>query len=139
MRRLLLLAFAASCAAAPALAAAPVTGLWRMEDNNIRVRIVPCGSALCGRLAAADKLKQNPQLKDKMNKDPALRNRPVRNLLVMWGFTGGPQKWTGGRIYNPDDGKTYKSEMTMADANTLQVKGCVVKPLCKSETLTRLR
>jgi uncharacterized protein (DUF2147 family) len=140
MRRPLLLAASVLLLSAPqARADSPVTGLWSLEENNITIRITECGNALCGRLVSADKLKANPQLKDKMNRDPALRDRPVRDLLVMSGFTGGPGKWTGGEVYNPDDGATYKGEMTLADADTLKVEGCVLKPLCKSQTLTRVR
>ena len=150
MRRLILLsAMAAVVATGPTLAApksapkrppAPaVAGLWKLPDDNVVIRIAACGQAVCGHLVSADKLKANPKLKDKMNSDPAQRGRPVRGLPILWDFTGGPTQWTGGKVYNPDDGRTYKSELTLAGDGTLDVKGCVVKPLCKSRTLTRVR
>ena len=122
-----------------AAAALPVAGLWKLPDNNVVVRIAPCGRSICGTLVSADKLKANPRLKDKMNKNTALRGRPVRGLLLLTGFTGGPSNWKDGQVYNPDDGRTYKSELNLTDPNTLDLKGCVVKPLCKSKTLTRVR
>lgn len=144
MRRLLMLA--ALAAVLPAMtglaaqaAASPAIGLWKLDKNNVVIRIAPCGAALCGRIVSADKLKDRPNLKDKMNPDEALRGRAVRNLLVLSGFTGGPEKWTGGKIYDPDKGDTYKSEMALTDPDTLELKGCILKPLCRTEVLTRVR
>ena len=149
MRRLTLLAGLAATATmlgagAPAFAARPaaglpIAGLWRLANDNVVIRIGACGRAVCGNLVSADKLKANPRLKDKKNQDPAQRGRPVRGLLLLSGFAGGPVKWTGGKVYNPDDGHTYNSEMTLTDARTLKVEGCVLKPLCKTTALTRLR
>ncbi|HTK33944.1 MAG TPA: DUF2147 domain-containing protein [Caulobacteraceae bacterium] len=119
--------------------ASPIAGLWKLPDDNVVVRIAPCGRSLCGTLVSADKLKANPHLKDKMNKNAALRGRPLKGLPLLTGFTGGPSKWKDGKVYNPDDGRTYKSELTLTDPDTLDLKGCVVKPLCKSKTLTRVR
>jgi hypothetical protein len=47
--------------------------------------------------------------------------------------------WEGGSIYNPEDGGTYKATITIADADTLKLKGCIVWPLCKTQTWKRLR
>ena len=46
---------------------------------------------------------------------------------------------TGGAIYNGDDGGTYKATITPIDADHLKVRGCIVWPLCKSQTWTRVR
>ncbi|HTI66369.1 MAG TPA: DUF2147 domain-containing protein [Caulobacteraceae bacterium] len=140
MRRLFLLAASVlTLSAAQGHAASPIAGVWNLEDGGARIRIAPCGRAMCGRLIAADKLRRDPQAKDSRNQDPALRGRSLRNLLVMSGFTGGPERWTGGEVYNPDDGSTYTGEMSLADADTLEVEACVLKPLCKKQTLTRVR
>ena len=37
--------------------------------------------------------------------------------------------WADGRIYNPEDGKTYQATMRLVDANTLQVRGYVLLPI----------
>jgi uncharacterized protein (DUF2147 family) len=31
--------------------------------------------------------------------------------------------WSGGTIYNPDDGKTYSCKLTMMDPKTMKVRG----------------
>ena len=45
---------------------------------------------------------------DKKNPDPALRQRPLCGLTIFWALRpAGPDRWTDGGFYNPDDGQTY--------------------------------
>ena len=44
--------------------------------------------------------------------------------------------WSG-RIYNADNGKTYASDVSLVDARTLKVSGCVLF-ICGSEQWTRI-
>lgn len=139
MRALFLAAISAALlATGPVLAASPAEGLWAMPQGGVRVQISACGKALCGRLVSANSLKRNPRLKDVKNSNSALRGRPVKNLLIMQGFSGDAPSWSGGTVYNPDDGRTYHGSMKLTDPRTLKVTGCVVKPLCKSQTLKRV-
>jgi uncharacterized protein (DUF2147 family) len=48
----------------------------------------------------------------------------------------GPNKWNGGKIRNPQDGKTYNSKMSINPNGTLSVSGCVLV-VCKAQTWTR--
>lgn len=123
---------------APALAADP-TGLWQTPVNGGQVEISKCGASLCGRIVTSNKLSSNPDLKDVNNSNAALRNRKIKGLTILSGFTGGPEKWTGGSIYNAEDGKTYSGSITLAGDNALKLTGCVVSPLCKTQTWKRLR
>ncbi len=41
--------------------------------------------------------------------------------------------------YNGDDGGTYKATITPIDADHLKVRGCIVWPLCKTQTWMRVR
>lgn len=129
---------AASLSVAPALAASPVEGLWRTPTNNGQVRISECGQALCGRIVDSDRIRADPNLADSKNKNEALRNRPLKDLLMLQGFTGGPTEWKGGTVYNPEDGGTYKGTLKLVDANTLKLTGCIVFPLCKTQTWRRI-
>jgi len=50
----------------------------------------------------------------------------------------GDRHWSGGWIYNPDDGNVYSATMTLADDGTLRVNGYVGLSLFgKSEVWTR--
>jgi uncharacterized protein (DUF2147 family) len=115
-----------------------VYGVWRAPQRDAQVEVAPCeGGAVCGKLLSASRPKSNPELLDIHNKDPAKRHRSMIGQTIFHGFKGGPTKWTGGRLYNPGDGKHYKGTMTLVDHNHLKLKGCAVAFLCKSETLTR--
>ena len=139
--KLSLLAAAATVAAslaAPALAADP-TGLWQTPTNGGQVRISRCGQALCGVLVTSNHIRATPNMTDEKNRDASLRTRTLRNLPLLNGFTGGPIEWRGGTVYNPDDGRTYSGTITMQNDNTLRLQGCVVRPLCRNQTWTRVR
>ncbi|MFG1212288.1 DUF2147 domain-containing protein [Xanthobacter flavus] len=144
MRTTLTAALAAACLLAtstlvtPAFAADP-TGLWLTPTRSGQVEISKCGNGLCGRLVSSEGLKADPALKDVNNSNANLRGRALKGLTILTGFSGGPQEWTGGSIYNAEDGKTYSGTITMDGDNTLKLRGCVVVPLCKTQVWTRLR
>jgi len=131
-------ALVASALAAPAVAGDP-TGLWQTQTNNGQVRIERCGNALCGSIVTSDQIRAQPDQKDVRNKDTALRNRTLRGLRILSGFTGGPSEWRGGTVYKPDNGNTYRGTITMPNDNTLRLRGCVREPLCSNQTWTRIQ
>lgn len=114
-------------------------GRWQTETRHGIVQIERCGSSICGRILASDGLRVNPALTDEHNRDPNLRSRRLMGLQILGGFTASDGKWTGGTIYNADDGGTYKATVTPTDPNHLKVRGCIVWPLCKSQVWTRVR
>ncbi len=133
------LALAAALAGATAAQAAEPFGLWATPSHGGQVQISPCGAALCGRLITADNIRANPALTDINNRDPALRKRPVKGLPMLTGFIGGPARWTGGRVYNPEDGRTYSGSIELVSADRLKLRGCVIAPLCKTQVWTRVK
>ncbi|WP_426025274.1 DUF2147 domain-containing protein [Brevundimonas sp. TSRC1-1] len=140
MKTKIMLAAAALAAAlaSPALAADP-TGLWQTPTNGGQVRIARCGQALCGTLVTSNHIRADADVRDEHNRDTALRSRTLRNLPMLTGFTGGPTEWRNGSVYNPTDGRTYRGTITMTNDNSLNLRGCVVAPLCKTQTWTRIQ
>lgn len=124
----------------PALAAVPesVLGKWRTPSRHGVVEIARCGESICGRLLESDGIRANPDLRDVNNKDTVKRTRKVKDLQMLGGFARETDRWSGGWIYNPEDGGTYKATITPTDGKTLKLKGCIVWPLCKTQTWTRL-
>jgi uncharacterized protein (DUF2147 family) len=132
-------AIAASCALATAGSArADVMGLWQVPGNAILVKIAPCGAALCGTLLNSNRLTADPNARDEKNKNPALRSRPLRGITMLQGFKGGPAAWTGGSIYLPGSGETYRASLTLDDADTLSLKGRQ-GPFCKTQVFKRAK
>jgi uncharacterized protein (DUF2147 family) len=62
---------------------------------------------------------------DKENPDPKLRETPLLGLLILKSFKFDGDKWSGGTIYDPENGKTYKCTMKLTDKNTLDVRGYI--------------
>lgn len=113
-------------------------GRWLTPARHAVVEIARCGPSVCGRLVASDGLLASPPPLDTRNHDPALRTRPMRGLLMLQGFTWQDGAWTGGTLYNPLDGGTYRGTLTTLDADHLRLKGCIFWPLCRSQTWTRV-
>jgi len=137
-RTTMIAAAALGLLATPAFAA-DVTGLWQTPTNGGQVEIARCGNSLCGKLVSSNHIRENPALKDVKNKDESQRVRTLKNLQMLYDFTGGPAKWTGGKVYNPDDGGTYSGTIELISENQLKLKGCIVAPFCKTQVWTRLR
>lgn len=137
-RTTMIAAAALGLLATPALAA-DATGLWQTPTNGGQVEIARCGNSLCGKLVSSNHIRENPALKDVKNKDESQRVRTLKNLQMLYDFTGGPAKWTGGKVYNPDDGGTYSGTIELIGENQLKLKGCIVAPFCKTQVWTRLR
>ena len=119
-------------------AAAGIVGVWLALARSAHIKIFQCGAAVCGRMVSASRPKDNPKLLDVHNENPALRRRSMVGAIVIQGFTGGPASWTGGRVYNPGDGKSYKGSLTLVDASHLKLQGCVLGFLCKSQVFRRI-
>jgi uncharacterized protein (DUF2147 family) len=64
--------------------------------------------------------------RDRNNPDAALRDRPIIGLPVLQGLEyDGDGVWSGGTIYDPENGKTYKCRVKLKDADTLDVRGFI--------------
>jgi uncharacterized protein (DUF2147 family) len=138
--RLPLLAAALLVTAAPAFAADPVEGEWLTEGGTGKVTIGPCPgrpSLMCGRITWL-KNPADQAAKDANNPDPALKTRTILGMPMIWNFkpAGKPGKWSGGKIYDPNSGKTYDSKISVNANGTLKVEGCILV-LCQAQTWKR--
>jgi uncharacterized protein (DUF2147 family) len=102
-------------AAARAAGNSSVTGIWTTDDGDGAVEIRPCGQDLCGYLYAILRLPDpsRPALDDR-NTNAEQRGRPLCGMQVIGGLrAAGPDKWSGGWIYDPKVGKTYGLDVTL--------------------------
>ncbi|GHB01869.1 hypothetical protein GCM10009069_25810 [Algimonas arctica] len=136
--KLLVIAFALSAASAPAFASDSVHGLWLTEAGTGTVRVADCGDGTpCGIIETAE-IPDGEPATDVNNADPAKRNEPIIGLTMLDGFEQSGDKWKKGRIYNPEDGKSYKSSIQLDDdPGVLKVKGCIAF-LCQTQRWTRV-
>lgn len=117
------LAFLLALAPADAALAGDPTGVWLRDNGNSKVRITPCGDALCGSIV---------WLRD--SGGPAHLGQ-----RVFYGMKpSGENSWRG-NAHNPEDGKTYSGSMTLS-GNSLTTSGCVLGGLiCKSVHWSRAK
>ncbi|MEH6547535.1 MAG: DUF2147 domain-containing protein [Sneathiella sp.] len=131
----LLLVSVVSLSLLASVASADVTGVWSTVDDKSHVKIEPCGDKFCGKIVWL-KEPNNPEgkpKKDLNNTEESLKTRPILGLELLSGFMPESKtEWEDGTIYNPEDGKTYSSTLTIAKSGVLEVEGCVLF-LCKTQ------
>ena len=105
-------------------------GRWMTPGAAAVVEIAPCSGAtgLCGTIRWLwDGLddKGRPRL-DTQNADTALRTRPLVGLSILSGMTRTTNGGWEGRVYNPEDGQTYRATLRRPGTDTLTIEGCVL-------------
>jgi len=127
------------CFFAFAAEAADIKGKWLTEEGKANVVMESCGASVCGKIVWL-KDPNDPSgkpLVDALNQDESMRTRPIIGLKLTEVTPGGDNVWKG-KIYNPEDGKTYAGELKIQPDGSLLVKGCVLGGmLCDDETWTR--
>lgn len=114
-----------------------LAGFWRTARHGALVQIDDCGNATpCGALAWASEAVFEGSTRDVRNHNRALRERPLIGVPILWGFQRNDLTWRSGRIYNPEDGKTFRANLQLLSKNELRVTGCFGL-LCRSQIWTR--
>lgn len=116
-------------------------GEWLL-DGRVVVQIFDCASKMCGRILWL-KISRDPQGqldRDKNNPNPALRNRLLCGLTILWNLQlTSPDRWENGWFYNPDDGKTYRVTAQLEHSDTIIARIYLGVPLLgKTKTLGRV-
>ncbi|MBL8383960.1 MAG: DUF2147 domain-containing protein [Burkholderiales bacterium] len=134
-------ALAVALAAHASAAAQDAAGVWwtPRRDGKIAIAVDPAG-VLTGRIIAGRA--QSPPRLDERNPEPALRTRPLLGLSIITGFrpdAANPGQWADGRIYDPDNGKTYNARLWLDGPDRMMLRGYVGAPLFgRTETFTRV-
>jgi uncharacterized protein (DUF2147 family) len=119
-------------------AAPDVRGNWLTQDKTAVIAIEQCGTKLCGSVARVLVKRPGVPTTDINNPDPALRGRPFIGLRIISGMRPTPRRWEGGRIYDPNNGKSYNSYLALNADDSLKVAGCI-SFICRSQRWTRIR
>ncbi len=108
-----------------------VRGLWidhrDPQKRKVAVWIEDCDGLLCGHIYWMKKPLANGRPKrDHRNPEPRLRDRPLCGLRILSGFKrAGDGAWSAGQIYNPGDGRTFSSMMTLESDGGLRISGYI--------------
>jgi len=129
MMTLLLAAMAVNAGAA---GPEEILGIWSTEKDEAKVEIFKCADKYCGRIVWLKDQNYPPGSKpgtpkiDHKNPEPSLRSRPVMGLQFMSDFAYiGNNAWKGGRLYDPEKGKTYSGKMTLISPTQLDLRGFI--------------
>jgi uncharacterized protein (DUF2147 family) len=115
---------------------ARILGNWLSEakDGIIQISAGP-GATYEGRIVGGS----HPGRVDDKNPDPAERGKPLRGQVILRNLQyDGDGKWSGGAIYEPDTGRTYKCLVELIAPDSLKVHGYIgISIIGKSQIWTR--
>ena len=105
-----------------------VVGKWKLEDGTAIVEVYKSGDVYNGKivwLKNPTEADGTPAVDD-LNPDPQLRKRQVLGLNMLSGLKQNGGEYTGGKIYDPGNGKTYNCSMKV-EGDILKVRGSLDK------------
>ena len=111
-----------------AAVAQDVVGKWKLADGSAIVEVYKSGDVYNGKIVWL----KNPTeadgtaAVDNLNPDPALRKRKLIGLNMLSGLRKDGGEYTGGKIYDPGNGKTYNCSMKV-EGDILRVRGSLDK------------
>ncbi len=129
------LAFAASAYADPAA----IAGTWLNGDGDGLIEIRADGRDIRGTILGSPIEDPDRPKTDIHNPDPALRDRLLVGLTILSGFSyDGDGAWSGGFVYDPNNGKTYRAKLKLTGQDTLKLRGYIgISLIGRTETWTR--
>jgi uncharacterized protein (DUF2147 family) len=97
----------------PCLAVPGIQGLWLTGNDESTVEITRTEEGWIGRIVALKEplTPEGGEKTDYQNPDPERRQDPIIGLRILWGFQEDNHTWTGGYVYDPNNGKTYHATM----------------------------
>lgn len=107
-----------------AASAQDVIGKWKLEDGSAIVEVYQDGNVYNGKIVWL----KNPTESDgtpavdSNNPDKSLRKRQILGLNMLHGLKKDGEKYAGGKIYDPGNGKTYNCSMKV-EGDVLRVRG----------------
>lgn len=122
-----------------------IVGDWLVADHGAIIRIQQVGDRFEGYIAWQLHDTYGPEdglaldgktVTDRNNPDPALRERPLTGLRLLTGLRYDPAdgKWIDGRVYDTENGRTYRCRAWLDGPNKLVFRGYVGIPLLGRDT-----
>lgn len=106
-----------------------ILGTWLNEEATGKIQLYKENGKYYGKVVwlkeMNDKVTGKPRT-DKENPVESLRSAPLLGLINMKDFSfDGKSEWSGGTIYDPKNGKTYKCYIRFENPNKLKVRGYI--------------
>ncbi len=119
-----------------------IIGTWLTEDKEAHVQLFEKEGKYCGKIVwLLEPLDSNGNpLKDIENSNTRLRKRSIMGLQLIWEFSYDEKNeiYIDGKVYDPDNGKTYTGKIWLEGKDELRMRG-YVGWLYSTETWTRVK
>lgn len=112
-----------------------IVGVWLNQKQDAKIEVVKCGDNYCGKIVwlkiptyPPDSKEGTPGTAKVDTKNPyaTRRKTPIMGMQIMEGFQfAGDNLWNNGKIYDPDNGKTYSAKATLVSHDRLDLRGFV--------------
>jgi uncharacterized protein (DUF2147 family) len=102
-----------------------ILGVWFTENKDGKVQVYRVGDKYYGKLIWGKDMFEADGItskKDKNNSDNSLRDRDIKNLVILSDLSYDDREWAGGKIYDPLSGKTYSCKVKWSE-NKLDIRG----------------
>jgi uncharacterized protein (DUF2147 family) len=123
-----------------------IAGIWWNDKKTSKIEVKEENGKFTGTVIyiTPEKYVNGEPEKDSNNPDPNLRTRSRLGLQILKGlqYIAKDKNWQNGRIYDPDNGKTYDCYAWLdKDPNILYLKGYLLgmKFVGRSTTWTRVQ
>jgi len=110
--------------ALPTMAQNQIVGKWNTEGGEGKVEVYKTGNTFSGKIIWL-KNGKNADGSDKLdskNPDKSKQKNTIKGTVILTGLKYDDGEWDGGRIYDPESGKSYKCSVKM-DNGQLKLKG----------------
>lgn len=101
-----------------------IIGKWKTDTGTAIVEVYKKGDSYNAKIVwlAKPTDPDGSPAKDGNNPDPKLKSRSLMGLNLLYGLKPKGDRYEGGTIYDPANGKTYKCSMFLQDG-VLKVRG----------------
>ena len=105
-----------------------VIGKWKLEDGSAIVEVYKQGDSFNGKIVWLNEPDgpDGKPARDRNNPDANLRSRQLIGLNMLDGLKKTGSEYSGGKIYDPGNGKTYNCSMKV-EGDVLKVRGSLDK------------
>ncbi|SMD15568.1 DUF2147 domain-containing protein [Pedobacter nyackensis] len=104
-----------------------IVGKWINSLNEAHIDITKRGDKYFGKIVWLKDPKDEKGVTkiDLKNPNEKLRSKPIVGLEILKNFVFDDGRWTGGTIYDPKSGKTYKCNMKLNGKDELDMRGYI--------------
>lgn len=95
-----------------------IIGKWESDKKDVRMEFFKTGNEYQARLLWGNQIVESDgktSKKDEKNPDEKLRSRNIIGIVNLTGLKWDGAEYSGGKIYNPPSGDTYKCKVWVKD------------------------